>query len=333
MRRVRRLLRAILATAVEDELIPRNPCVLKGASVERADERPVASLTDLAASASAVALRYRAMLLLATWAGLRFGELAGLTRADVDLAARTVHVWRQVQELGDGRLVTGPPKPMPGAGPSQSHRHQAPRKCGLMDDSVSTPALRDKHHCYRYHPHYSNQGGVPVETSPFVGVGVSDLMHAVRAEVDRIFKETKGDNLATMKVLTTRLRELDLVTDTEVGTLNRMSEIAVEAGAGKRNAGAAYLESIDLYNSLVVTGNASHVALIIGSSAVGSYVPTADPDGSGAVVYSKSGGFWTGWGAAAGAVIGSAIPGVGAGLGAAIGGLIGQAVDHCTDRS
>jgi integrase len=105
-----RLLRAILATAVEDELIPRNPCMLKGASVERPAERPVASLTDLAALANAVAPRYRAMILLATWGGLRFGELAGLTRADLDLAARTVRVSRQLQELGDGHLVIGPPK-------------------------------------------------------------------------------------------------------------------------------------------------------------------------------------------------------------------------------
>ena len=50
------------------------------------------------------------MILLATWGGLRFGELAGLTRADFDLAARTVRVSRQVQELADGRLLTGPPK-------------------------------------------------------------------------------------------------------------------------------------------------------------------------------------------------------------------------------
>ena len=50
------------------------------------------------------------MILLATWGGLRFGELAGLTRADFDLAGSYVHVSRQVQELADGRLLTGPPK-------------------------------------------------------------------------------------------------------------------------------------------------------------------------------------------------------------------------------
>ncbi len=40
-----------MTTAVDDELIVKNPCVVKGASVERHDERPVATIaqvTDLA---------------------------------------------------------------------------------------------------------------------------------------------------------------------------------------------------------------------------------------------------------------------------------------------
>jgi hypothetical protein len=41
-----RLLRSILATAVEDELIPKNPCAIKGARVERSKERPVATSTS-----------------------------------------------------------------------------------------------------------------------------------------------------------------------------------------------------------------------------------------------------------------------------------------------
>jgi integrase len=105
-----RLLRTIMATAVEDELVIRNPCLLKGASVERPAERPVATVAEVAALADAVEARYRSMLLLATWCGLRFGELAGLTRADLDLRARTVRVVRQVVELADGRHVIGPPK-------------------------------------------------------------------------------------------------------------------------------------------------------------------------------------------------------------------------------
>ncbi|MHB1534023.1 MAG: tyrosine-type recombinase/integrase [Acidimicrobiales bacterium] len=105
-----RLLRTILATAVEDEILTRNPCLLKGAGVERPAERPVASVAEVAALADAVEGRYKAMVLLATWGGLRFGELVGLTRGDLDLAKRTVRVVRQVQELIDGRQVVGPPK-------------------------------------------------------------------------------------------------------------------------------------------------------------------------------------------------------------------------------
>jgi integrase len=50
------------------------------------------------------------MLLLATWCSLRFGELAGLSRADIDVAGRVVNVRRQLQELQGGQLVFGPAK-------------------------------------------------------------------------------------------------------------------------------------------------------------------------------------------------------------------------------
>ena len=59
---------------------------------------------------NAIAPRYQAMALLATWAGLRYGEAAGLKRADIDLRAGTVRVDRQLQELAGGVLVEGPPK-------------------------------------------------------------------------------------------------------------------------------------------------------------------------------------------------------------------------------
>ena len=42
--KVYRLLRSILATAVEDGVIVKNPCVIKNAGVERSPERPVASI-------------------------------------------------------------------------------------------------------------------------------------------------------------------------------------------------------------------------------------------------------------------------------------------------
>jgi len=105
-----RLLRTILATAVEDGLIVKNPCVLKGAGVERPAERPVATVPQVYELAEAVGPRWRAMVLLATFAGLRLGELQALRRRNIDLLHGTVTVMEQTQPLSNGTLLTGPPK-------------------------------------------------------------------------------------------------------------------------------------------------------------------------------------------------------------------------------
>lgn len=105
-----RLLHAICATALEDGLLLRNPCVIKGASVERPEERPVATIEQVFAIADAIEPRYRAMVLLATFCGLRVGELRALRQRNLDLLHRTVSVVEQFQQLNDGTLVLGPPK-------------------------------------------------------------------------------------------------------------------------------------------------------------------------------------------------------------------------------
>ena len=52
--------------------------------------------------------RYRLMVLLASWCGLRFGELAELRRSDVDAKAGVVHVRRGMVRTTSGRQVKGP---------------------------------------------------------------------------------------------------------------------------------------------------------------------------------------------------------------------------------
>lgn len=104
-----RLLRAVMNTAVDDELIRRNPCRIKGAGDEASPERPVATPEQVLALVEAMPKRWRGLVLLAVAASLRWGELMGLTRADVDLTARTVRVRRSVFEVNN-RLVVGPPK-------------------------------------------------------------------------------------------------------------------------------------------------------------------------------------------------------------------------------
>ncbi|HET9872061.1 MAG TPA: site-specific integrase [Propionibacteriaceae bacterium] len=105
-----RLLRAILNTAVvEDELIASNPCKIKGAGEERADERPALNLDQVYELVGLVPERWRAFMLLKTFASLRWGEITALTREDVDLDKRTVRVRRQFVTVPGG-LQVGPPK-------------------------------------------------------------------------------------------------------------------------------------------------------------------------------------------------------------------------------
>ena len=55
-------------------------------------------------------LRYRGLVLLATFASLRWGEAIALRRCDVDLAAGTVRVRASFAERSTGEIVLGPPK-------------------------------------------------------------------------------------------------------------------------------------------------------------------------------------------------------------------------------
>ena len=105
-----RLLKAVLNTAAYDGLIRRNPCRIKGASVEKSQERPVLTARQVFDLASAIDPRYQAVLLLAVFGSLRWGELSALRRADVDLSAQTVRVSRQLVELRGGGFGFAPPK-------------------------------------------------------------------------------------------------------------------------------------------------------------------------------------------------------------------------------
>jgi integrase len=97
-----RLLRAIFNTALDDGLIRRNPCRIKGADREHSPERPVLTVTQVYALADAVGLRYRALILLAAFTSLRWAELAALRASDIDLDRRIVHVTRQLYYHGAG---------------------------------------------------------------------------------------------------------------------------------------------------------------------------------------------------------------------------------------
>jgi len=105
-----RLLSTIMRTAVEDELIIKNPCILKKAGFERPAERPIATVAQVYEIADTIHPRFRILILLATFTGLRLGELQALKRRRVDLEHGSLRVVEQTQLLKDGTLITGPPK-------------------------------------------------------------------------------------------------------------------------------------------------------------------------------------------------------------------------------
>jgi integrase len=104
-----RLLSRILGTAIESGYLTRNPCTIRGAASEPAPEMRFATVAEVAAVADAVPPCFRALVLVAAYTRLRWGELAGLRVRRVDLLHRRVTVAEQLLEVR-GQLAFGPPK-------------------------------------------------------------------------------------------------------------------------------------------------------------------------------------------------------------------------------
>ncbi|PBA30576.1 site-specific integrase [Mycobacterium intracellulare] len=111
------LLRTIMGTALSDGKIKVNPCVIRGAgSARRVHKIRPASLDEIATITQEMPEQYRAMVLLAAWCALRFGELTELRRKDIKLVEAadpadsygTVRVERAVVRVEEGFQITTP---------------------------------------------------------------------------------------------------------------------------------------------------------------------------------------------------------------------------------
>ena len=104
-----RCLSGAMDGAVDAGLIARSPCTLKGAGTERHAEMQTTTPEQVAELAAAVGPRWEALVFAAAYTGLRWGELAGLRRCDVDLERKLVTVTRKLGEV-NGQLAFSPPK-------------------------------------------------------------------------------------------------------------------------------------------------------------------------------------------------------------------------------
>jgi len=111
------LLRTIMGTALSDGKIKANPCVIRGAgSARRVHKIRPATLDEIATIAEEMPERYQAMVLLAAWCALRFGELTEVRRRDIIIVEAddpadsygVVRVERAVVRVDEGFQVTTP---------------------------------------------------------------------------------------------------------------------------------------------------------------------------------------------------------------------------------
>jgi integrase len=107
-----RQLRTILTTAVEDGLLAENPCHVRGASQESSAERQIPTIDEVALLAEAIEPRFRCLVLIAAFCGLRKSECFGLARCHIrlDEPYPRVLVERQRLEVAGKGLVFAPLK-------------------------------------------------------------------------------------------------------------------------------------------------------------------------------------------------------------------------------
>jgi integrase len=103
------LLGKVMGAAVDAGMLAQSPC--RRVPLPRVQREEMRFLTsgEVAILAEAIQPRYRALVLVGAYGGLRIGELAGLRRRRVDLLRGTVQVAEIVVEVG-GVLHIGPPK-------------------------------------------------------------------------------------------------------------------------------------------------------------------------------------------------------------------------------
>lgn len=129
--------------------------------VDPADIPAAADVTRLGQALAIFDPDYELMANLAAYSGLRWGEIAALTTAQVDTAARTITVNRKIIEIG-GHLFTEPPKgrkhrrtiyprQTPGGYPladklaARLERAAAEQHAGTNPDGLVFPSPRGRH--------------------------------------------------------------------------------------------------------------------------------------------------------------------------------------------
>jgi integrase len=102
-----RICKNVLETAVNEKLIPENPC--RGINLPKltGDERRFLSAPEVDRLASSIESHYQTLIYSAAYLGLRWGELAGLRVENLDLLRGQVRVWGSLEEVSGSLRYVG----------------------------------------------------------------------------------------------------------------------------------------------------------------------------------------------------------------------------------
>jgi integrase len=109
VRKAAHVLTRLLGLAVDQGLIKANPASSVRLPVEAKNEQRFLTQAQAMTLADSIHPRFKAMVLVAVFGGLRFGELAGLQRKHINPLTNTVNVRQTLIEVGS-TATFGPPK-------------------------------------------------------------------------------------------------------------------------------------------------------------------------------------------------------------------------------
>jgi integrase len=112
------LLSSVMKTALQQKVISENPCSIRGAANARTGKKVTPPTPiELDRMVAAIEPRFRAALLIAAWAGTRYGELTELRRKDIKIVREdrevrriTVNVDRAVTNATGHGFIVGKTK-------------------------------------------------------------------------------------------------------------------------------------------------------------------------------------------------------------------------------
>lgn len=175
-----RLLRQILDAAVEDGYIAKNPCTIKGASTEVQPVLVIPEATGAIKAANLMPERFKALILICAFGGLRLGEAIGLRWVNVDLADGSLNITEAAVEL-NGKIIVGPPKTAAGfrtvylptvAAQSLRVHHEA-----AVDTSPSALVFPNRAGTHQGRSAIQNAWGIAKSEAGLDGVRLHDLRH------------------------------------------------------------------------------------------------------------------------------------------------------------